>query len=255
MDTIDRYAHGCAIRCVDPAQKAALVLLATGLCLLIDRPLASLLALAWALSLTVLWARVPVRVFARATLGQGLLLASSVVGAAMSAGVGAAPSRIWAVALGPLWLGAAPEALGAALCGGARALGCASALTFLALTTPLPDLAELLRRMRAPAALVDLLTLTYRAAFVLLESLRHVRLGHRAPARQGPRRAMAEAGLLAGRLFLDAYRRGLRLGAALDPAAIEATVRARPAAYTRTTTAWWLGAAMAASLLLASIVG
>lgn len=254
MDTIDRYAHSNAIRCLDPAQKAGLALLAMGLCLVLDRPLVGLLTLGWMLALTVGWARVPAPVFGRVVLAQGLFLAASSAGVALGAGLGAAPAGVWALRAGPLWAGASPAGLATALRLVARALGCASALNFLILTTPLVDLIELLRRLRAPEVLIDLMTLTYRAIFVLLESLgrmhvaQEARLGY-----AGPRRAIDSAAQLASQLFIDAYRRGARLQQSLESRGMEGALRVLPLDYRRDSGAWWLGAAMAASLLLAGL--
>jgi cobalt/nickel transport system permease protein len=254
MDTIDRYAHSNAIRCLDPAQKGALALLAMGLCLALDRPLVGLLTVGWMLALTVGWARVPAPVFGRVALAQGLFLAASAAGVSLAAGLGAAPAATWALRAGPLWVGTGPVALATALRLVARALGCASALNFLILTTPLVDLIELLRRLRAPEVLVDLMTLTYRAIFVLLESLTRMhtaqgaRLGY-----AGPRQAMGSAAQLAAQLFVDAYRRSARLQLSLESRGMEGALRVLPLDYSRGRGAWWLGAAMGASLLLAGL--
>lgn len=255
MDMIDRYAHSNAIRCLDPAQKGGLALLAMGLCLVLDRPLVGLLTVGWMLGLTVGWARVPAPVFGRVVLAQGLFLAASSAGVAISAGLGAAPAGAWALRAGPLWAGTSPIGLATALRLVARAIGCASALNFLILTTPLADLIELLRRLRAPEVLIDLMTLTYRAIFVLLESLNRMHVAQEARLGYvGPRRAIGSSALLASQLFLDAYRRSARLQLSLESQGLQGALRVLPLDYTRGSGAWWLGAVMAASLLLAGLV-
>lgn len=57
----------------------------------------------------------------------------------------------------------------AQVCG--RSLACLTALLFLALTTPLPDIIMLLRRCRLPDTLLDLMILCYRTLFVLSEAV------------------------------------------------------------------------------------
>lgn len=52
-----------------------------------------------------------------------------------------------------------------------RSLASLTALLFLALTTPLPDIITLLRRCRLPDTLLDLMTLCYRTLFVLSEAV------------------------------------------------------------------------------------
>jgi cobalt/nickel transport system permease protein len=255
MDTIDRYAHSNAIRCLDPAQKAGLALLAMGLCLALDRPAVGVLAVAWMLGLTVGWARVPAPVFGRAVLGQGLFLVASSACVALEVGLGAAPAGVWALRAGPLWVGAGAAGLATAARLIARALGCASALNFLILTTPLVDMIELLRRLRAPEALIDLMALTYRAIFVLLAGLNPVRGAQGArPGRAGMCRGIRGAAQLAGQLFLDASGRGARLRRSLESRGMVAALRALPPEYRRGPGAWWLAGALAASLLLAGVV-
>lgn len=250
MHLIDRHAYSNRLRLVDPAQKGGLAALAIGLCLLLDRPAVGLLTVAWMLALTTLWARVPPAAFGRALLAEGLFLLLSVAGVAVSISLGPAGPAAWR--LGPLWLNTSPEALGLASRLLARALGSAAALNFLILTTPLTDLIELLRRLRVPETLIELMTLIYRAIFVLLESLERMRTAQ--DARLGfssPRRAMRSAGLLGSQLFLDAYRRSRRLQVALESRGLDGPLRVITLDYTSDRRVWWLGVALAASLLLA----
>lgn len=57
----------------------------------------------------------------------------------------------------------------AQVCG--RSLGGLAALIFLALTTPLIDIIALLRRLKAPEVLLDIMVLCYRTLFVFSESV------------------------------------------------------------------------------------
>jgi cobalt/nickel transport system permease protein len=52
-----------------------------------------------------------------------------------------------------------------------RSIAAISCLLFLALTTPMADLLILLRRLRLPAGVVDLMSLTYRFLFVFIETV------------------------------------------------------------------------------------
>ena len=71
----------------------------------------------------------------------------------------------------------------------ARSLGALAALLFLALTTPMVDLIALLRRLRVPEVLLEIMVLCYRMLFVFFRSAaRHAhgasgppRLRHAAP--------------------------------------------------------------------------
>ncbi|EFO79727.1 cobalt ABC transporter, inner membrane subunit CbiQ [Oscillochloris trichoides DG-6] len=254
MQVIDRYAYSNAIRQVDPAQKAALALVALLLCLLLDHPLVSGLTIGWMLGLAVGWARLPGRVVVQTLAAQALFLLASTLGVALSLSWGGVAPRGWAVQIGSLWLSSSPEALQHALALVARALGSVAALNFLILTTPLVDLIDLLRRLRTPEVVIDLMTLTYRAIFVLLESLERMRIAQE--ARLGycnPQRAMQSSALLISQLFIESYRRSLRLQESLESRGFQGSLRVLPSSYRYDVWAWRLGAVIVVSLVLARL--
>ncbi|MCG8351361.1 MAG: cobalt ECF transporter T component CbiQ [Chloroflexales bacterium] len=255
MRIIDNYAYTNALRQVDPTQKGGLALLAILLCLLLDRPAVGLLTLGWMFAFTALWARIPPLVFGRILLAEGLFLALSVLGVAISAGFEPPAASVAAWWFGPLWIGASQETLARAARLLTRALGCAAALNFLILTTPLTDLIVLLRRLRLPEALIDLMIITYRSIFVLLESLQRMacaqdtRLGY-----SNVRRAMRSAGLLGSQLFIDAYRRSQRMQVALESRGLDGPLRVLPLTYRFDRLVWWLGVMMMVSLLIVGVL-
>ncbi len=255
VHTIDHYAYGNALRRVDPAQKGGLTVLAIILCLLLDRPTVGLVTLGWMFALTVLWARVPPHVFGRTLLAEGLFLILSVMGVAISVSLN--PPEIHRIVwhIGGLWVSTDHEAIRVAYHLFTRALGCAAALNFLILTTPLTDLIELMRRLHVPETLIELMTLIYRTIFVLLESMQRmalaqaVRLGYSSPGR-----ALRSTALLGSQLFLDAYRRSQRMQTALKSRGIEGTLRMLPLDYVYNRRAWWVGAALGVSLVVVGIL-
>ena len=83
-----------------------------------------------------------------------------------------------------------------------------AALLGLVLTTPLPDLIGLLRRLRCPDVLLDLMVLCYRMLFVFSAALHDTATAQR--ARLGyasPRLARRSLGLLAANLTLQVWQR------------------------------------------------
>ena len=256
MHIIDRHAYNNRLRQLDPAQKGALAIVALLLCLLLNRPLVGLTALGWMAGLAIGWAGVPARAVGRALLGEALFLALAVVGVALSVGIDA-PAAAWRWQIGPLWFSSSPAALDTAALLMTRALGGASAMTFLALTTPLVDLIELLRRLHVPELLIDLMTVIYRFIFTLLESLERMRTAQ--DCRMGYRtfgRGMVSAGLLGSRLFIDAYQRSRQLSSALESRGYAGgALRVLPMPYRRAPYVWWIGAGLAASLLMAWRLG
>jgi cobalt/nickel transport system permease protein len=231
---IDRYAYSNRLRSIEPAHKVALAASVLVLCLLLSEPAVGATAVIWMVVLAVIVAGVPARVFGRVLLAEATFLVLTTVGVMVS--IGASPvsgAGGWVVSLGPLWVSSSPQALERGIELVARALGCAAAMNFLALTTPLVDILELLRRWHVPSIVIDIMTITYRSVFLLLESAdaMHVaqdsRLGY-----QGPfRRRIESAALLASQLFIDAYRRSTRLQTALEARGFDGQLRVLPATY------------------------
>jgi len=91
---------------------------------------------------------------------------------------------------------------------GARSLGALAALLFLALTTPLVDLIALLRRVKAPEVLLEIMVLCYRMLFVFSEAVhdtltaQSARLGY-----STNRLALRSLGGLAANLALQVWQR------------------------------------------------
>jgi cobalt/nickel transport system permease protein len=233
MELIDRFAYNNRLRLVDPLYKAALAGLTLVLCLTLNSIAVGVLAILWMFILAVLVARISARVFAGVLLAEGTFLALTTAGVAISVTV-QDPTGVadWAWRAGPLWFSSSPAQLRIAVTLAARALGCASAMNFLSLTTPLVDLIDAARRLRVPAVLVDMMTVIYRFIFVLLESLERMRTAQE--SRMGYasfRRGMSSAALLATRLFVETYQRGQRLQTALESRGYESDLRVLPNAY------------------------
>ncbi len=250
MRIIDRYAYGNRLRRVDPAHKGGVALLVIALCLALNEPAVGLLAIGWMWFLTVAVAGLPPLAVTRLLLAESTFLALASLGVALSVSAGAVPESEWAWQVGPLWLSTGPTALHNVVHLLTRALGSATAMNFLALTTPLVDLVDLLRRLRVPALLIDLMTVTYRFIFVLLESLERMytaqasRLGYATA-----RRSLASAGLLGSRLFIDAYERSQRLETALESRGYDGQLRVLSSRFDGGQRVLWWGATVVASLL------
>jgi cobalt/nickel transport system permease protein len=193
-----------------------------------------LLAIAWLWGLAVFRAGLPARLFGRLLLAESLFLVLATLGVAISFSFSPPTDTSWRWQVGSLYISATPTSVDMALHLVTRALGSVAALNFLALTTPLPDLLELLRRLRVPIFLLDIATLTYRFIFVLLDNLNRMyiaqncRLGY-----SSPRRAFRSAGLLGSQLFIETYRRSQRLQTALESRGYTNDLKVLPLQYRR----------------------
>jgi cobalt/nickel transport system permease protein len=134
--------------------------------------------------------------------------------------------------------------LGHSLAGGAAVL-------LLATTTPMSDLLPALRRLRVPAAVVEVASVVYRLLFVLLESLRTIREAQ--TVRMGyssVRRSYRSSGVLAAAVLTRSWDRARRLQEGLAGRGLETGLRVLP---DELPSSWLFLAASAAGL--AGIVG
>lgn len=192
--------------------------------------------------------------------GPAVFVTMSVIAVAGARVAPAVWARVLALPLGFLAVGAAallvgidpgggrlalaPDGGRAALALTARSAAAVSCLALLALTTPVTDLVAPLRRAGVPAAVADVMLLTYRFLILLLDTAAAMdaaqasRLGH-----AGWRKRLHSAGLLAAALLPRALARAERMEAGLAARGFDGDLRV-------------LGAAAPASkVTLAAILG
>jgi len=216
---IDAAAYACRWQCVTPAAKALFALAGLVAAWLARSPgTLAMLALLSACA-TLAGARVPMRsYFAVAVAPLGFLLLSCLTMLLTPASVG-----------GWRW---APELLPAVAHIALRSLAALTAVLGLVLTTPMPALLALLRRLHVPELLLDLMALSYRMLFVLRQAwdegstAQAARLGHR-----GLRQQWRAMGLLAGQMAVQVWQRASALQMAADARAFQGSLRFMPASF------------------------
>jgi cobalt/nickel transport system permease protein len=113
-----------------------------------------------------------------------------------------------------------------------RSFATLAAVLGLVLTTPMPDLLALMRRLRVPELLLDLMALCYRMLFVLRQAwdegstAQSARLGHR-----GLRARWRSMGLLAGQMAIQVWQRASALQMAADARSSQGGLRFLPVLY------------------------
>jgi cobalt/nickel transport system permease protein len=212
---VDDAAWASAWRRRSPADK---LLLCGGLvvCALVlpAWPGSALVALT-AVALALGPARVPVGTFARAVRWPLGFIAVGALTAVVSVGDGG--------------LGWAPDAAARAWALAGHALAGSAAVLLLATTTPVSDLLPALRRLRVPAAVVEVAAVTYRLLFVLLDSLRTIREAQ--AARMGYstwRRSYRSSGALAAAVLTRSWDSARRLQEGLAGRGMETGLRVLP---------------------------
>jgi cobalt/nickel transport system permease protein len=226
---IEQAAYTSRWQSVAPSAKAVLAL-AGMLAAWLSRQPASLLALAVVLMLsTLLLARVSVRTYFAALLPPlGFVAVSCLTMLVSLDGAG----WHWTFTLLPV---VETTAL--------RSLAMLAATLGLVLTTPLPDLLGLLRRLGVPHLMLDLMVLCYRMLFVLRQAwsegmaAQNARLGYHCTAQ-----AWRSASLLAGQMAVQVWRRASALDMAAQARGYEGRLNILPTVFpqARRHTAWAL---------------
>lgn len=171
---LDAYAYGNRWRTQNPIEKGLLTGLALAAALAARSPLSALVVFACMATLTVVGARIPLLAYLRLLcLPAGFLLAGvASLAVSFSGGdvaLGSLPVLGLSVFLSTAGLTQATLVL-------ARSLGAVAALYFLALTTPMTEIIGLLRRLRVPALLLELMVLAYRQIFVFQQIATEMRV-------------------------------------------------------------------------------
>lgn len=136
------------------------------------------------------------------------------------------PFDLWAIPIGRYYLTGSRETMMMALRLMARAFACVSCLYFLALTTPLPDILEVMRTIKIPSVIIELMLLIYRFIFILLEMAGAIlisqkcRLGHKDAGT-----SIRSAGKMLAVLLVRAYQKADRLYDAMEARGYDGTIR------------------------------
>jgi cobalt/nickel transport system permease protein len=160
-------------------------------------------------------AGVPARTFARAVRWPAAFIAVGAVAAVVSVDGGG--------------LGWAPDAAARAGSLVGHALAGSAAVLLLACTTPMSDLLPALQRLRVPAAVTEVASVTYRLLFVLLDSLRAIREAQTARmGRATVRQSLRCDGALAAAVLTRSWDRARRLQEGLAGRGMETGLRVLP---------------------------
>lgn len=205
--SIDSCAYASAIRGWSPFYKAALSGASLVLCIALDTPLVSAAVLLAMSLLTVGLGRLPLRKYLSLLSIPLLFLVLS--SAAIALGVSRQPAGEFRLRLGFFFLYATRESLRRALALTLKALGAVSALFMLTLSTPAGEVIHVLRTLRVPRLMVELMYMVYRYIFLLLDT--HCRMQNAAASRLGYwgfRTSLSTFGRSAANLLVVSLRRG-----------------------------------------------
>lgn len=209
--TLDDAAWTSPWRRRSTAEKSVLCLGLLLIAVTSPGPPMSLMTLAIASVIALLFARVSARQYLLALLGPGafVLIGAGVIAIHLG---GALPQTVWQ--WGPF--SATRDSVSLAAEVSTRSIASFAALVLFAATTPMTEVLTGLRRLRVPEVLIDIAGLIYRMLFALLDAAATIleaqasRLGF-----SSGRSARRSVGLLGGAVLIQAWNRAGRLEAGL----------------------------------------
>ncbi|KPU43367.1 cobalt transport protein CbiQ [Oxobacter pfennigii] len=216
MVNIDRYAYASKLKKTDPMLKFVFAMLTLGVCLWANSILISIIILSIMGWVAVCKGGTPFLLFVKMLLLPMSFLIISLLTIAIN--VSNNP-EIFLVSLkmSDFWIGVSKEGLNDAALLFFKVMASVSCLYFLSLTTPMIDLLSVLRKLRVPKLMVEMMSLIYRFIFILLDTAdtmytaQSSRLGY-----SSIKRGYRSLGALASTLFIRSYKRSNDLYTALE---------------------------------------
>jgi cobalt/nickel transport system permease protein len=167
--SIDRYAYINRLRKTHPLEKTLFAVIPLIFCLVFEkRDLHAFVILTMSLS-TVLAAGIPPKFYLKILLLPLPFVLISIL--AIVVNLSRSPGLMdFEIRLFSFFIGFNETSLHRGLVILTRSYACVSCLYFLSLTTPMVDIAWILRKMRVPLIFVELLTIIYRFIFELIDT-------------------------------------------------------------------------------------
>lgn len=216
MINIDTYAYASRLKRIDPLQKFVFALLTLGVCLWADTlviSIAVLFIMGW---MTIRSGGTPLSLFIKLLFVPMAFLVIGVLTIAIN--ISSNPQGfLLSLPIAGVWLGVSKVGMYEAVRLFFRVLGSVSCLYFLSLSTPMVDLLTVLRRLKVPKIMVEMMNLVYRFIFILMDTAdtmliaQNSRLGYRSLST-----GYHSLGTLASTLFIRSYKRSNDLFIALE---------------------------------------
>ncbi|MEW6623413.1 MAG: cobalt ECF transporter T component CbiQ [Bacillota bacterium] len=173
MTTIDQYAYCSPFKDIHPVEKLLFAIASMLLVLIFNSYLISFIAITAMFFLLVLGAKINYKFYLRLML---IPLAFIFIGC-LAVAVNFSSfqqSFIFSVKIASLWVGVSPSSFVAASILFVKSLAAVSCLYFLALTTPMVQIIYILRKLRIPAVIADLMILVYNSIFVFISTAQDI---------------------------------------------------------------------------------
>ncbi|MGI6010872.1 MAG: cobalt ECF transporter T component CbiQ [Ruminococcus sp.] len=227
MITIDKLCYRSKLRYENAAEKFAFAVITLLICVMSRSAAVAGIVLAVTGILTVWKGGIPVLRYIRfLTVPLAFLFLGTV---AIMFNISRTPLDLFALPVGDWYLTASSHSFFYAVRLILTALAAVSCLYFLSFTTPMPDILQVLKKLRCPKLLIEMMLLIYRFIFVLLDTASAIstsqdcRLGNR-----NYKTALKSFGMLGSVLMIRAVSRSNRLYDAMEARCYDGTIRVLP---------------------------
>lgn len=168
MISMDKLCYNSKLRYENAGEKFAFAMITLAICVISRSALVAAVVLLTAGALTVIKGGVSaLRYLKYLTVPLAFLFMST---AAVMFNLCKTPLDLFAIKIGGVYLTASTEGMAYSLQLILTALAAVSCLYFLSFTTPVPDILEVLKKLRTPSLLIELMLLIYRFIFVLMST-------------------------------------------------------------------------------------
>ncbi len=205
--SIDMYAYHSKINHWNPGLKIGLAVLMLLSCILFDNLYVSLLVILLSAFLTVGLGKMPAREYIKLlSLPVAFLVIGSIIIAFNFSRTEQGLSGIWIFST---YVFVTEDSLSTVIHLWGKAFGGISAMFMMSLSTPSHEIFSVLRKMKVPALVIELMNMIYRFVFVMVDTF--VRMNNSAESRLGYanwRTALQTFGNIAGNLLVVSLKKG-----------------------------------------------
>ena len=235
MINIDQYAYASKLKTIDPMQKFIFSMLTLCVCLWADQIIISIVICFIMGYVTIKLGGTPLPVFVKLLFVPMTFLVIGVLTIAFN--ISSRPEIFYvSIPIGHTYLGVSKLGILQAIRLFFKVFGSVSCLYFLSLSTPMVDVLSVLRRLKVPSLVVEMMSLIYRFIFVLLETAdkmvisQNARLGY-----INLKRGYHSLGTLASTLFIRAYKKSNDLYTSLESRGYEGDLNVIEQPYEKST--------------------
>jgi len=241
MLLIDKYAYFNRLKQIHPVEKVSLALSLLFFSLAVKDPFVSIATFSVMSGFIILGAKIPITYYIKLLLLPSLFLVSGIIPVLISVASyeAAIPNQLWSVSIGDWKFFINQHNATKAVQLFFSAFSSISCLYFLILTTPVYDILQILRKLKLPGLLIEVMEITYRFIFVLLETASQInqtqnsRLGYRTG-----KLWLNSISLLISALFIAVIKRSKELTSALESRAYKNEIHYAGDDYKLSTVNW-----------------